>query len=699
MGIIRDYMDARTATRLAKRLAESKKVAQEIRQRLMLSPICSDYENLFSQVRPLINDMKIVRPFGVNDKGEQIPLEKTPELAILNDPNEEMGWSEFIDLAFATWLTKDQLYIHVHKSGNRDGHVTGYSIVPGNAATWDGNELTWSVTLPDGTTEKLTKDDVMTLRFSRSPDDPYKGVSPASAARIWAQTDDLIAQYQRAYFENGAIPSTITFITASTKEKYDEVRRELESKLKGAKNHNKTVYAWRQFLQDTGDSKDQIEVKPIQGANNTLAIDSIVEIINDRLNKAVGVSNFIMGDDSSAKYSNAELSDQQFVKRRVYPALLSFWSQFQHELDRITGGLGYGIQFEIEIPELTDRAKTKAETAEKNIESLITLINAGADPTSSVQALELAPAWNKVAAGIWTKVLAGESTQLSLVEHKHEATVDSQAAQNTLRCHDACQHSYDYIIDELKPLNAKEQAIYDALIDLARAIIDENPGIAPEQVADRITEILENEASLGGNDSAKKIAKLVDDNKLKDLIEQVAKDGYEITNALQDRIKVRTAQIVKGYSDEVREQMRAVLNNTRGLTAEEMRKKLEQIIPKYRARMIARNETVYAFKSGRLEADENLAGKYGLRVKLIWRASKDTKTCDVCAAMDGRETILGRAYEDEVQLAAGTELINGRVLETDEIIGWDRNEWNDQGRIPNAHVNCRCYFDEELVND
>lgn len=688
MSIITDFMDVRRVRKARKRLEDSKRVAQEIRQRLMLSPICSDYENLFSQVRPLINDMKTVRPFAVNEKGERIKnRNKTPELNLLDYPNDEMGWSEFADLCFATWLTKDQLYIHAHFD-EKHRQIIGYSVIPGAAATWNGYETIWQVIGEDGTQIELRKDEVMTLRFSRSPDDPFRGVSPASAARVWAQTDDLIAQYQRAYFENGAIPSTITFITASTKERYEEVRRELESKLKGAKNHNKTVYAWRQFLQDTGDSKDQIEVKPIQGGNNTLAIDSIVKIINDRLNKAVGVSNFIMGDDSSAKYSNAELSDQQFTKRRVYPALLSFWSQFQHELDRITGGLGYGIQFELEIPELTDRAKTKAETAEKNIQSIITLINAGADPTSTVQALELSPAWLKVASGIWTKVLASNNSytqQPSLADGKHS-------------CHArTCQHSHDYIIDAERPLDKDEQAIYDALMDLARAIVEADPNVTEEQIVDRITAILEEQANNGGTEAMTKVAALLQDEEIKNAITTAAKQGYVITDALQDRIKQRTATIVKGYSAEVRDQMRSILNNTRGLTAKQIEEKLKQLIPNYRARMIARNETVYAFKSGHLECDEDLASKYDLKIRLTWRCREDNKTCDACAAMDGQTTMLGTAYQNVIDLEAGTTLKNGRTLETDEQIVWEKTQWNDQGLIPNAHVNCRCYFNEELV--
>lgn len=701
MGIVQNIRDARTARALEKRLEQSKTVAQEIRQRLMLSPICSDYENLFAQVRPLINDMKVIRPFGVDRTGRELSLNKTPELAILNSPNESMGWAEFADLMFATWLTKDQLYIHVHR--NEKDEVIGYTVIPASAATWNGYETVWTVTDPDGEQYELHADEVMTLRFSRSPDDPYKGVSPASASRYWAQTDDLIAQYQRAYFENGAIPSTITFITSSTREGYEEMRRELEMKTKGARNHNKTVYAWRQMLPETGQTADQIEVKTIQGGNNTLAIDSIVEIINDRLNKAVGVSNFILGDDSSAKYSNAELSDQQFVKRRVYPALLSFWSQFQHELDRITGGLGYGIQFELEIPELTDRAKTRAETAEKTTKNVIELIKAGADPTSTVEALELSPAWRRVAAGIWNKVLAEEQNTPPLQETNTTNDSHQKACAS-------CQHTHDAKGD----LTPTEKKIEAALIDLAQAIIDENPNITEDEVIDRINEILDAEAQKGGQESLMKIRELVDNEEVRKQLTEAIKQGYELSSALEDRIRQRTNQIVRNYGEEVREQMRSILNNTRGLTANEIRAKLKDLVGGYRAKMIARSETTYAFKSGRLDSDMNIATTYDIKLEVEWKCQPDTITCDVCAAMDGQTTTLGEAYAHFVEYHAGDTLKNGRIVGFapedatpeerklyTESLGFDfvPNEWNDQGRIPNAHPNCRCYFDEHVVRE
>ena len=674
--------DAVRSRRQQNRREASEKVAQEIQNRLILSPICSDYENLFAQVRPLINEMKLIRPFGVNEKGEKIKSkQKTPELNLLDYPNREMGWAEFADLMFATWLTKDQLFIHVHFDEKRR-NVIGYSVLPSSTLTWNGNKFTWQTQDEDGSIITLTSADVMTLRFSRSPDDPYRGVSPATASRAWAQTDDIVAQYQRAYFENGAIPATITFITASTREKYEQTRFELESKLKGAKNRNKTVYAWRQYLPGENQTMDEIEVKTIQAPNNTLAIDEIVKVINDRLNKAVGVSNFIMGDDSSAKYDNAELSQQQFIRNRVYPALITFWSQFQFELDRITGGLGYAIQFEIEIPELTERAKVKAETAEKNTDTIIKLIQAGADPTSTVKALELSPAWLKVAAGIYTKALAAETTQNST-----QAPLAS--ADSFTHAHD-CQCIHDAI-----ELTTDEQKIYDVLLDMANAIMRNDPGLSQEDVIQRITELLEAEGKKGHKKAIQRMLQLIENPEIREELEKELKN-ITLNAAITDRIRARATLIVGNYDKEVRDQMRAVLENTRALTAAEIEQKLTEAIPRARARMIARTETTYAFKSVQIEDYLETEKRWGVKIQLTWKCQPDTATCDVCAAMDGETTTVGKAFEHLLEFTEDTELPNGKTLDAGTIVEWLPSEWNDQGKIPQPHPNCRCYFEANL---
>jgi hypothetical protein len=265
-----------------------RKQKNEIRQKesyqIHVSSLCSAYENLFAQVRPLINDMKAVIPYGVGRNGARLPIQKTQALAKLQDPNTTMGWGEFADAMFATWLTEDELNVRVHM--NRRGYVEGYTILPVGSRRVRNGYYYWNIEGLDGRIVEIGEDEVMTLRFSRNPRNLDKGVSPASASFIWSQIDDLVSQYQKAFFENGAVPATITFIKARTRDSYEKKRVELEHGLSGAKNRNKTVYVWRQLLDD-GSEGDELEVKTIQGTNATLAIKDIIEIVNDKLNKPV----------------------------------------------------------------------------------------------------------------------------------------------------------------------------------------------------------------------------------------------------------------------------------------------------------------------------------------------------------------------------------------------------------------------------
>ncbi|MBO7209785.1 MAG: phage portal protein [Methanobrevibacter sp.] len=674
----------------ATRRRKSRKFAQELGNQFFLSPLCSDYENLFAQVRPLIDEMKCVMPYGVSERGAKLSENRTPELAWLRNPNDDMGWAEFADLMFATWLTEDELDIHLWK--NKNDKVIGYTVIPPECRIYLGyGRWEWQVMTTEGI-EVLDENQVMRLRFSRSPRDIQRGVSPASSVRVWAQIDDLIAQYQRAYFENGAIPATITFITASSEEKYLATRKELERNLKGARNRNKTVYAWRQFDNDTGQSVDQVEVKTIQGNNSTLAIREIVDIVNDRLNKAIGVSNFILGDDSSAKYDNAELSDHQFTKRRVYPALVSFWNQFQHELDRLTGGLGYGISFDLEIPELTEREKAKAEIDRIRSETIVNLISAGASGFSVVKALGLSESWIPVAEGIYTKGLSGELLSPISVDYEKpkavEATIDEApklpkvSEADVIHGHNCtCHHS----LDELPEMSQEERKIYDLLIKLGESLIDNPEKVDLDKVITEMTELLEEDATNGAIDGAKALEMLTDKEIAAEILQTITKGEVYISESLSNRLASRADSLVKGYSDYAKEKIEEVLTGSEALSASEIKSKLATVMPRSRAELIARNETVYAIKSGRLEQDEKLAEKYGLNVKLVWRTSGDSKVCPICAAMAGSTVDLGKAFNDVIKTEDG------------EILAWEHNSWNDNGRIPDAHVNCRCYFDEVLV--
>lgn len=677
-----------------------RKQKNEIRQKesyqIHVSSLCSAYENLFAQVRPLINDMKAVIPYGVGRNGARLPMSKTQALAKLQDPNTTMGWGEFADAMFATWLTEDELNVRVYK--NRRGTVEGYTILPVGSRRVRNGYYYWNVEGENGRTIELTEDDVMTLRYSRNPRNLDKGVSPASASFIWSQIDDLVSQYQKAFFENGAVPATITFIKARTRDSYDKKRIELEKGLSGAKNRNKTVYVWRQLLDD-GSEGDELEVKTIQGTNATLAIKDIIEIVNDKLNKAVGVSNFILGDDSSAKYDNAELSDYQFIKRRVYPALMSFWSQFQHELDRITGGLGYGIQFDLELPELTERLKVKAETKKIQVETLRDAIFEGAMPSAAVKALDLPKKWLDVAQGMYAEKLREDAieerqaiqysiqvnqSEPKAVEAKDAVVIENDAKNVTERQTEALDGElYTPVFAEGEEV---ERQVYEMLVDYAEEIVAENPNIDEAELVDRLTEMFMSEAEKGGYQGAEAVQVLL---KGQPVAEEIAKmfadDGYKLSEGFQKSLFERTGKLVSNYGGVAKENMASVLQKAaeESWSASEIKKELAKSIPRDRAELIARNETVYAVKSGRIETDKYIEDNYGVKIGLVWKISDDS-ACDVCKAMDGTVVKCGEAFPDHAEYE-GVEH------------HWEHSSWNNGGECPNAHVNCRCYFDEEII--
>lgn len=707
MGLIQRFKDARARNRKIR----ASEVTQEFRNALLSSPICSDYENVFAQVRPMIDEMVTVMPFGVGRNGARLDMARTPELALLADPNEDMGGIEFLDTMFATWLTEDNLFIHVHK--NRRGRVEGYTLLPPDSkVTLADGVCYWQIWTSNGMVTYY-KDEVMELHYSRNPR-TLKGVSPAGAVRTYAQIDDLFSQFEKAWLENGAIPASVTIIRASTQAKFNEARAELEGQLKGAHNRNKTLYLWRQFNNDDGTEKDQVEVKTIQGNNNTLAIKELVEVINDRLNKAYGVSNFIMGDDSSAKYDNAELSDYQFTRRRVKPALIKFWAQFQHELDRITGGLGYAINFRLDEPELTDRRKVEAEIDEKVTQNLIRLISAGSRPAEACKALDLGvDKWLNVAVGIYSRVVADKEAERALAV----APANQKQKQGQLDStpHTTCHHcqSKDYY-QPFSDDEKVEKEIFDKLMKIAEAIAEEDPTLDLDLIKNEIYELLKNEAKRGGDDALEQLRNLVDEDDRKILEEIIKNGGFGISDEISDHLRKRTAMLVDKFDGHTREVVRNVLESEEPLSASEIKKRLKEVLPTGRAATIARNEVVYAFKSGALENDEKAATELGLTVELTWHARHDSQTCDVCAAMDGQKTLLGQKFTSGVNLREGEKLINGKIVgeapagATDEekrlytgktSFGYIQDEWNDDGKVPNAHVNCRCFYTRQVIKE
>lgn len=679
-------------------------VTQETTGQLFVNPLCSNYENVYAQVRVLVDELKTIVPYGLSKNGKRLPITRTPELAALQYPNEQMGYMEFIDLMFSTWLTEKELNIHVWKDGH--GKIKGYTVLPyGSRVINPTGSDYFQVYTKDRGVITIQSDEVMTLRYSRNPHNIDEGVSPASAVTVYAQIADVIAQYQKAWFENGATPASITFIAAKTRADFDAKVDTMQREYHGAKNKGKTLFFWRQFL-DTGESANEIEVKPIQANNSTMAIKEIMSIVSEEINKSFGVSPFLMGNDSSAKYDNAELSDRNFTKRRVYPALLSFWSQFQHELDRILGGLGYSISFDLEIPELTDRLKVKAEISGYHLEQLATMINSGVTPKAAIRALELPDRWEKVAIDLYT-----EKQNKAEAQDKNSVISDTATlADNEMDGHSSvkkcnthtvctqCEHSHDALPRNYEPTFTEEEEgeeeIYGSLMELVEDAVaelaeDEDKKLKKEE-QDRLRRLiiarLVLQANAGAKDGVAQVRAQVSGTTKTALNELLKSKGYEMSDEFVAKLESRVDELTVGLTDEAKAKAAEALRIAKesGHSKEQIAADLAEVLPRYRAETIARNETVYAFRAGHLEADKDIAERYNLQLKKTWKAHPGA--CEICSAMDGEAVGLTEAFPDSIEGKDGTTY------------AWEHTSWNDGGEIPSAHTNCRCYFNTEVIH-
>ena len=332
----------------------------------------NDYENAYPSITKINNKFMMIRPYAVNSKGERID-EPTAVINALYHPNIDNSSVEFREALSLMYLVHPKTYILVwRKEGGRivpGGKITaqniaGFTFMEGVTAITVGGKTTYTVTTESGSST-YSDNEVITLRGLN----PYKintgGFSATQAACKWTTLDDYIAQYQQGFFKNGAVPSGEFVITAATTTEFNNIVDRLQEKHRGAGNNNNIVYTHRPIDQSTGKPVNaQIEWIPYAVSNRELSLQELFDQANKKIDSTYGVPASIRGVGENNNYATARTDQQNFMENVVDPIALKIWTGITHQLNRITGGLGVGIAYDIEIPALADEEKVKEETGE-----------------------------------------------------------------------------------------------------------------------------------------------------------------------------------------------------------------------------------------------------------------------------------------------------------------------------------------------
>lgn len=655
-------------------------------------PMHDTYDNIFPYVNAIAQRFSTVIPYAVTSDGRRLDP-APPALNALYAPNDTYSCLEFLKLIASGMLTQSHVDILIWTTEGPGGtitpdNITGYTLLPANSRVYNDTRSDWyhrvTMDLGDGTRQyEFTRNETIALSYSRHPDDPTRGISPAMTIKKWANVDDMIADYERGFFGNNAVPAGMLGIVSENAEDFQRNRARLEETFRGAGNNNGIVYNMVPVDPTTHKPSQTSKLVwvPFQNSNDSLDLQTVNDVVNNRLANALAVPDIIRGIDNGQTYANAEMAERSFIENTLKPLCMTVWDKWQFELDRITGGLGYGITFTLDLPAQTEVEKVQAETQQIRINNLIQLVNMGASVENAAEALGLPDAYRRLT--LHPSTTNTPSLPSARNTTKAAKPVDGKPAETHLltatrtyvsRVIQHTRRSQAGLRDDLETIG--QQWINDVEDDLIAHLTAyaKKTGLKLEQVITAWAELHPDNpiaAEVQGYTQTD-WRKLYDWANLPSNVKTAYLDHLgTIANTSSKTITSKTIDLLT----------RA---DTEQWDAHRLRDELTRMGNEH-AELIARCETVQAQRLGSLYSARNLSETLGVRLQKVWRTSGDATTCDFCQHMEGTTLGLDGSYLDY-----------GASVETG-----DRTYVNSFENMvtPNGHPNCRCYEDYEVVED
>lgn len=682
------------------------------------------YDDLFPYTNAIAQRFSTVIPYAVDQDGNVLDNPVPPAIQALYRPNDTYSCLQFLKFIASTILTQSHLDILIWTQqgrnivpGHGDGEITpdnivGYTPLPLGSREYNNSRTDYihRVTMPiNGMDQPMefSRDETIALSYSQHPEDPTRGISPAMTVHKWASLNDCIADFEQGFFDNGAVPGGMLSIVAESRDDFERTKRRLEDSFRGAGNNNGVLYNYvpvdPQSNQPSSNAK--LAWQPFQQSNNQLDLSTLDDLVMNRLSGAMGVPDIVRGIDDSQTYANAQMAERSFIENTLKPLLMNVWDMFQFELDRITGGLGYGITFTLDLPAQTDVESIQANTQSTQVATLLSLVNAGASVKTAVQALGLP---DEYAALELSPDGKGETQQNAqpvtniVVNGGQNGESRQDAAKQTEPVDDEDTTEEDPQAepgsDYAKVLDVT-RTMYRSLVSVATggkfSLEDDMKRIAVEWV-DGTYAILEDRirryARKNGVTLKQAVMELADtDPDVKAAIDGMGQQEWaglydwdtlpeRFRTAYMERLKLVANDATKNGYNAIQDVLAKAHDEE--WTADHLMDELTNLVDGFRAARLARNETVNSERLGALFSARNMADDLGIEMAKVWTAVA-TNPCPFCSSMDGKTIGL-----DDVFMKEG---------ESVDIDGHEYvNTFADKDTC-DGHPNCRCVLTYKVI--
>ena len=677
------------------------------------------FDNTYPSVSRIANAFMEIRPYAIDVNGK--PIQQVPAVDKLYHPNQQMSSVDFRQALAVSALSHRTTYILVWHYGEGGEVVAGNgNVTPDNIA---GYTFLEDCTVKEVNGRKFYKSDSLKFEFSDNEVieisagiDPYDlsaGYSPTQAVKKWANIDDYIASYEGGLFENDAVPAGQFIITAPTADAFNAIVDEMQAKHRGSGNNNNVQYIHRPISADTGTVLPaQIEWIPFSQPNKDMSLETIFKQVNDKIDSTFGVPASIRGVNDNNTYASVKVDERIFVRWTLRPFATKIWTRFTHELNRITGGLGVAITFDVEIPSIADEEKVEAERKNVEADVIIKMLDRGYSLDSIVDAFEFSNAYKLLEKGaddeatiendkpdVDTGDEVEDSPELAVTKsipthcaHEHDE-IHKEADKTTLKelrrlLNDYLETSIDETVDSLqsasKEISAVGLEIYDENQD---GVIDEQE-IAQIQIPQPSEE----------RKYALQLALLAllykrmlksGEKRYQDTLVQFgivlnipALEHYAISDGAEKQYETIVNKIVNSFTDQITDTIRSAINITfeEGGDKQQLIKNIKNVYKtdQWRVERIARTEEHRADNFGQIDAVDVIQKVTGREFGFKWRTTSG-HPCEFCQYMNGTVVATGEAF-----------IPLGEKIQLDDAVYL--NNYEDV-LTPQAHPNCQCVFD------
>lgn len=667
----------------------------------------NQYENGYSSISKLANGFAQCEPYTIDKDGKPVPSNL---LDRIYTPNTDMSAYDFREALAVTFLVHDKVRLRVHHKGTRINidSILGFTFMEDYSEKIVGGKREYR--MPNG--EKLTDEEVITLK-SVNPNNVNDGFSASRAAKRWTRLDDYIADYQKGFFENGAIPSGQLVITARTVGEFNDIVDKLQERHRGAGKNNNVTYTHRPTDQNGSPLNSQIEWVPFSSANKDMALKDLFDNVNKKIDSVYGVPSEIRGHLSNSNYASVTVAEKVFVKYALQPLALKVWGKFTHEMNRITGGMGVAVSFDLEIPVIADEAKVESESKKVEADLIGTLSEMGFSLDTIVDAFDLPITYKLLRSDGKKPVIDNDKPEVLLSEEASgtpEQPIDIYA-----KSFETINASVEEIKEHLKQLNEPKKINTKQLSEIDKALYEFQferitRSQMERQVARAVDKLDEALASKAYGDTTEEEDKVFTAELLAlmlplmiiygnrtvntgmNLILQAGLntsniERFDFTPKQRKAYEKYLAQIGTGYAEQTAEQIRQVLGQgiLDGATKSEIEAQLRQTIlgseNQYRVTRLARTEVNLSEGRASIYAMQNIQDQTGFSIYKVWHTS-GSNPCPFCEEMAGTKVLVDSSF-----LPVGESVKAG-----DEVFV---NNWTNVDSA-SLHANCNCFTTYEV---